>query len=1426
MDQRQIQLPFSANGALLDVQLPSRAGDLPPGYYLLFVLNDQGVPSVARTVRVGITTQEPPAQDFTPVAGGAGGGPFTLACDVNEVLVGVSGTTATYVQQVTPQCVRVNQGGQWIGAPVARGITGLAGTTSYSKTCPVNSAISGFRGRFSQYVNQLDFECRALTPAGKLTGAGAFLGAVGPGTGTAQGPWRCDTGNPGYALYGRSGSWMDNVGVQCRQATTTFVNAPPVLANPGSQSNEAGTTVDLGATASDPDANALTFTAIGLPPGLNVNPASGRITGTPTAAGNYSAGLTAFDGTASTSVTFSWTITSRPPFVLDPLAPATPKITGETVSYTATVRNGANAQFSWFFDDGTPATPYASVAAVTHTFARPGIYYVTVTATSDGNPAQSQTLTQVIHAPLTANRASSSSNIVFDRNSGGRVWVVNQDNNSVSAFSAADNAKLGEIAVGAGPRTLAVAPGGAVWVVNKHAATISVISPATMSVTQTLPLPYASQPFGIAFAPTGGFAFVALEAKGQLLKLDVNSGAVLATLAVGKSPRHVSVSADGAIVYVSRFVTPPLPGENTASVQPGAAGGEVLVISAANLSLTKTITLGHSYEPDFEIQGSGIPNYLGAVVLSPDGVNAWVPSKQDNVLRGSLRNGANLNFQNTVRAIASRIDLGTGAEDLNARVDLDNASVASAAAFDPFGNYLFVALETSREVAVVDVQGRYEVFRFGVGRAPQGLAVSNDGKRLYVNNFMDRTVGVFDLSRLLELGESNIVPVTTLTAVSAELLSAQVLKGKQFFYDARDTRLARDAYMSCASCHNDGGDDGRTWDLTGMGEGLRNTINLRGRAGMGHGFLHWSGNFDEVQDFEGQIRALAGGTGLMSDAEFNTGTRAQTLGDPKAGVNADLDALAAYVASLSTFVNSPNRNGDGSLTSAAVAGREVFRAANCAACHSGGSFTGSAAANLKNIGTIKPSSGGRLGGPLTGIDVPTLRDVWATAPYLHDGSAQTLAAAVVAHAGVSLSSMDLANLVAYVEQIGAQETSAPLPNKVPVLGNPGAQSGFVGTAVTLALTATDGDGDTLTFSATGLPGGLVIGSSTGRITGTPTTAGNFNVTVTARDVLSAASQSFTWGVVLRDTTAPTLPASFAASAASGNPVLTWGASTDNVGVTGYVIYRSTDGTQGAEVARTPASVRQWVDPAFQANVRYTYSMKAFDAAGNLSPLTAFQSVTVSQAPPPVLTIAIDATVFRDTQDTMTTPAFSTTTTSDLLVAFVAYDGPARPTSQTATVTGAGLTWTLVKRSNAQWGTSEIWSAKATTKLTNVTVKSQPAVTGFHGSLTVIAFRNASGPGVLAQASAATGAPDINLPGIGTGNWVFAVGNDWDGATARTPVAGQKIVHQRVDTSVGDTFWVQSTATPSTSTGPVTIHDNAPANHQWNYAAVEIVATRQ
>jgi len=189
----------------------------------------------------------------------------------------------------------------------------------------------------------------------------------------------------------------------------------------------------------------------------------------------------------------------------------------------------------------------------------------------------------------------------------------------------------------------------------------------------------------------------------------------------------------------------------------------------------------------------------------------------------------------------------------------------------------------------------------------------------------------------------------------------------------------------------------------------------------------------------------------------------------------------------------------------------------------------------------------------------------------------------------------------------------------------------------------------------------------------------------------------------------------------------------------------------------------------------------FSLTGTSAPV----AFAVDNSRPPS-TIGIDAMVFSDAAGVMTTPAFSTTTPSDLLVAFVAYDGPSGP--QSASVSGAGLGWTLLMRSNAQRGTSEIWVARPGFVLSGASVTSQPAVSGFHGSLVVIAFTNAAGTGVVGRASAPTGAPDVFLPGISAGNWVFAVGNDWDQATGRTPVAGQVLVsfdgRRRKEVTVG------------------------------------------
>jgi hypothetical protein len=337
-----------------------------------------------------------------------------------------------------------------------------------------------------------------------------------------------------------------------------------------------------------------------------------------------------------------------------------------------------------------------------------------------------------------------------------------------------------------------------------------------------------------------------------------------------------------------------------------------------------------------------------------------------------------------------------GAENFDRRKQFDNRGFAAAGAYSSRGDYLFVAMRGGRSVERYDVLGGAQAGTLlDVGYAPSGLALSPDDRHLYVDAFLSRELRVYDVGSFDVLPQ----PIAIIPIVTDEPLTPELLRGKQLFNDSFDPRLAKHGYIACAHCHLDGEADRRTWDFTDRGEGLRNTISLLGRGGVAHGPVHWSANFDEIQDFEHDIRGPFGGTGLLDDADWTSGTVNQTLGDPKAGLSPDLDALAAYVTSLVSYPRSPYRQADGSLTPEAAAGQITFesQAVGCASCHAGARLTDSAwlapgEPRLHDVGTLGPGSGLRLGEPLTGLDTPTLHALWNEPPYLHDGSAPDLMA--------------------------------------------------------------------------------------------------------------------------------------------------------------------------------------------------------------------------------------------------------------------------------------------------------------------------------------------------------------------------------------------------------------------------------------------------
>ena len=124
----------------------------------------------------------------------------------------------------------------------------------------------------------------------------------------------------------------------------------------------------------------------------------------------------------------------------------------------------------------------------------------------------------------------------------------------------------------------------------------------------------------------------------------------------------------------------------------------------------------------------------------------------------------------------------------------------------------------------------------------------------------------------------------------------------------------------------------------------------------------------------------------------------------------------------------------------------------------------------------------------------------------------TVTATVTLPAGQQTLAIDQDNGGWNIHQLTFASSATPPGNTVTV-ASPGNQTGTVGTAASLQVSASDSaSGQTLTYSATGLPAGLSI-SSSGLITGTPTTAATSTVTVTATDTTGAkGSASFAWTI--------------------------------------------------------------------------------------------------------------------------------------------------------------------------------------------------------------------------------------------------------------------------------------------------------------------------
>lgn len=164
---------------------------------------------------------------------------------------------------------------------------------------------------------------------------------------------------------------------------------------------------------------------------------------------------------------------------------------------------------------------------------------------------------------------------------------------------------------------------------------------------------------------------------------------------------------------------------------------------------------------------------------------------------------------------------------------------------------------------------------------------------------------------------------------------------------------------------------------------------------------------------------------------------------------------------------------------------------------------------------------------------------------------------------------------------------------IPVVTTPATFSSAKDIPVDVTFTANNSPSQ---FTVSGLPPGLTM-SSSGHVTGTPTAAGTYSVTVSATNSFGTAQGTSAWTVIV-DTTAPSAPSGvYLSSMSAPNFALNWTGSTDNIGVTGYEV-----NVNGIAVSTVP-SLTASVGFAYPG-MDYTFKIRAGDGSGNWSAYSA------------------------------------------------------------------------------------------------------------------------------------------------------------------------------------------------------------------------------
>jgi YVTN family beta-propeller protein len=533
---------------------------------------------------------------------------------------------------------------------------------------------------------------------------------------------------------------------------------------------------------------------------------------------------------------------------------------------------------------------------------------------------------------------------------GDRLYVVAQEADELLVVDVRNNKVINKIKVGKYPHSVVLDTDNKMaYVSNQWADDVSVVDLIKNKVVDTLKT--GNGPAGLTLSADGRFLYVADSYSSNISMIDLATGEEKKRFTAGNNPTGIGLAPDGKTIYVTSRRALIAPYGDTLRT-------EVTIIDGSRQRVVdrKNIESAHMME-NVAFTPSGDLAFL--TMLRPKNL---VPSIQ--VEQGFIMTyGIVIIEQKEKRRVAQLL------------IDEPNSYYSDP--FDivitPDGKKAFMTSSGVNCISVIDVDSvrailngstpellrtyanhlgissRFVIKRIKTGSDPKGLALSPDGKLLYVAEQLDDRVGVINTESLEKINSIDLEGPGRIT-------------------------VARQGRRLCYTCHPDMHEDGLVYNMASkdMGRNLTNTQSLREIKETPP--YKWNGKNQTVYKQDGM--------------RFST-----VLTRTEAFSYRDLDALTAYILTGIKYPPNLQYNPDGKLTEAQLRGKTIFERTKdnsgnvipennrCITCHPAPYYT-----NLKlaNVGTLASTD------DTIKFDTPHLNNIYASPPYLHDGRAATL----------------------------------------------------------------------------------------------------------------------------------------------------------------------------------------------------------------------------------------------------------------------------------------------------------------------------------------------------------------------------------------------------------------------------------------------------